>query len=195
MRPLPLPAAIAALALFATGAAAAQTPTTQAQASPNAHAGQGAAAMDMKGMNTPEMAGMAMSGGMGGMTMSGMTPPAPMPPPPGPILALDAQQATPPPAPTVSPGRITLTFGRSTTVRELTLTNAVGQQVPTHATLPETPVQSLTFPVPIPLAPGAYRLAWDAADDGPLGRGSLAFAVLQADGRAAPAAPAGHHHN
>ncbi len=196
MRPLHVQALVATLILLAAGSAAAQVPDPHAghaAPAPSPHAGHGGAGMEMNGMSTP---GMDVSGGAtGGMTMSGMTPPAPLPPPPGAILTLNAADPSSPPAVRGSPGRITLAFGRPTTLHELVLTNAVGQQVPTHATLPESPVQSLTFPVTIPLLPGDYQLAWDAADSGPLRRGRLAFAVLQADGSAAPAAPTGHHHH
>lgn len=209
MRPLHLPVLVSAAALLAAGAAGAQTPDTHAghgAPASSAHAGHNEG-MEMKGMAMPAMtmpgskgpqpmSGMDMSGGdMGGMKMAGMEPPAPRPPPPGPRLQLDAAAPTVAPNLASSPGQITLAFGRPVTLREIVLTNAVGQQTPIHTSLPEAAVESFTFPVTIPLSPGNYHVAWDAAEPGPLRRGRLAFGILQADGTASPAAPAGHQHH
>lgn len=200
MRPSHISAIIVAATLLAAGSAIAQTPVSHAghtapAASP--HAGHAAAGGVMKGMAMPgtTMPGMDMSGGgMAGMTMSGMEPPAPGPPPPGAMLRLNAAEPAAPATVRGSPGQIALAFASPTALREVILTNAVGQQTPLHATIPETLVTSFTFPVAIPLRPGEYHLAWDAADPGPGGRGRLAFTVLQADGGSAPALTMSHHH-
>lgn len=141
------------------------------------------------------MKGMSMSGmDMSGMMISGMTPPTPKPPPPGQKLELNATEPMVKPAVRGSPGELTLAFDRPMKLDEVILTNAVGQQVPIHQTLPSAPVESLSFPVSIPLRPGDYRLDWSSDQPGPFRRGRLAFTVQQANGSAMPEAQMSHRH-
>lgn len=139
------------------------------------------------------MAGMAM-GGMAGMAMAGMTPPPPAPSPPGATVALNAGSHNAPIAVRGSPGQITVAFPEPVTVTSLTLTNAVGQQIPNRMTLPADPVQSVRIPVVIPLQPGEYKISWRGAEQGSPMNGSGSFKVQLTNG-ADPAAPAMHHHH
>jgi methionine-rich copper-binding protein CopC len=132
--------------------------------------------------------------GMAGMSMAGMTPPAPTPPPSGAAVTLNAASPDAPNAVRGSPGQIMVTFPAPVTLTSLTLTNAVGQQIPNRMTLPADPVRSVRIPVVIPLQPGAYKVAWRAAQQGAPMNGSGSFKVQLADG-SDPAVPAMHHHH
>ena len=131
---------------------------------------------------------------MGGMVMAGMTPPPPMSPPLGPIVTIDAGSQIAPMAVRGSPGQISVAFPHPVTIISLMLTNAVGQQIPTHMTLPADPVQSVRIPIVIRLQPGAYKVAWRIADQSAPVDGSSSFAVQPLDG-SDPAPPAQHHHH
>ena len=131
---------------------------------------------------------------MGGMVMAGMTPPPPMSPPLGPVVTIDAGSQIAPMAVSGSPGQISVVFPHPVTITSLMLTNAVGQQIPIHMTLPADPVQSVRIPIVIQLQPGAYKVAWRIADQIAPGEGSSSFAVQLPDG-SDPAPPALHHHH
>ena len=94
-----------------------------------------------------------------------------------------------------SPDEVVMTFDHAMTFESVMLTNAVGQQIPTRSTLPTEPVDSLRFPVVIPLQPGAYKIAWRAAEPSPPAHGVFSFHVTSADGRVPqPLLMSQHHH-
>ncbi len=132
--------------------------------------------------------------GMAGMSMAGMTPPAPTPAPPGAVVALNAATPDAPIVVRGSPGQVKVAFPELVIVTSLTLTNAVGQQIPNYMTLPAAPVRSVRIPVVIALQPGVYKVAWRAAEQGGPMNGSGSFKVQLADG-GDPPAPAMHHHH
>lgn len=166
--------ATAAVALVLGLAVAIWTPKAQAQ-EPSGHAGH-------------SMAGMSMEG----MSMSGMTPPSARPEPAGPVVRIVAGSDIPPAPVQGTPGVIALAFDQPAQVEWVTLTNGVGQQIPTHLTLPVEPVAELRLPVVNPLAPGSYELRWVIGTPART-EGAAMFKIQSPDG-AEPSAPMHHHH-
>ena len=75
-----------------------------------------------------------------------------------------------------SPTEISMTLPHAMTVRSVALTNAAGQRIPLSATLSDSPVETLTSPVPT-LPAGTYTVAWTADGGDHTMTGTFGFMV------------------